>query len=296
MWYILYEIIMSLTTKCTYYKNVVEFQYEGGPLITPGIMAPILELLTNERYTNGNLLNKLRNSGYNSEYYNKNKRHLSAACLSSVQDDLTYTRSDKNHLFHTGYIAFDIDAKDNPYLLTDGDSIKEFIIETIPYTVYIGKSVSNLGYWGLFQILNKDDHYGHYEAMKELFKEHKIAIDKTSDISRLRFIAYDPDAHINDGAKIFNESVISDNTTSTIEEYTRRPTDALFVAACRWVEAKYEIKFKKGSIHNYLLYLYATLRACHISRENILNWVYNNLIEESQVTTNCLEEPKWKAK
>lgn len=274
----------------------MDHTYKGGLLVNPGKIIPIIDILTNERYTNGSLLNDVRLSGYGTDKYDALKKGLSAACISSVQDDLTIDRSDKNHLFHTGYISFDIDAKENPYLLTDGESIRDFIIENIPYTVYIGKSVSNLGYWGLFQILNKDDHYGHYAAMKKLFESHNITIDKTSDISRLRFIAYDPDGYINENAKVFTESLISDDSTMTIDEYERKPSDALFIAACRWVEAKHEIQFQKGSIHNYLLYLYATLRGCHISRQNILNWVYNNLIEEDSVTTNCLDEPKWKKK
>jgi hypothetical protein len=284
-----------LTSKCTFYKNVVEHQYKGGPLVTPGRIAPIIDILTNERYTNGNLLNEVRLSGYKSEQYNTLKKQLSAACLSSVQDDMSVDRSDANHLFHTGYIAFDIDPGDNPYLLTDGESIRDFIIDNIPYIAYLGKSVSNLGYWGLIPILNKDDHYGHYEAMKQLFLGHKIIIDKTSDISRLRFIAYDPDGYINDDAKLFTESIIL--TENFIQdEYERPASNELFLAACRWVEAKYDIQFKKGYIHNYLLYFYATMRACKVARPAILNWVYNNLIEESQVTTNCLDEPKWKDK
>ncbi len=281
-----------LNTKCTFYKNIDEHNWPK--LKHPGKIVPIIDLLTNERYTNGTLLNNIRQSGYKSAFYNENKVKLSAACFSSVQDDLTVDRNDKNHLFHTGFIAFDIDTDKNPYLLTDGESMRDFMIEKIPYIAYLGKSVSNLGYWGLLPILNKDDHYGHYEAMKYLFAAHQIILDKTSDISRLRFLAYDPDHYLNHNAKIFHDSKITEETMSTLDEYERTPTDVLFISACRWVEAKYEIKFQKGCIHNYLLYLYATLRACHISRAQILNWIYNNLIDESQITTNCLDEPKWK--
>lgn len=284
---------MALSTKCTFYKNGIDTKYAGGPLLYPGRLTSISDILTNERYTNGNLLNEVRLTAYGTDKYTKLKKHLSAACISSIQDDLTIPRNDKNHLYHTGYIAFDIDTKQNPYLLTDGEGMRDFIIENVPYVAYIGKSVSNLGYWGLFQILNKDDHYGHYEAMKDLFKSNQIIIDKTSDLSRLRFIAFDPDGYINDNAKVFTDSIIPDEPQNTIGEYERKPSDALFIAGCRWVEAKHEIKFEKGSIHNYLLYFYATMRGCKISRQNILNWIYNNLIEESMVTTNCLDEPKW---
>ena len=284
---------MSLSTKCTFYKNIISHIHKNGPLTTPGNIVPIIDLLTKQGYTNSNLLNDLRNSGYKSDFYNENKASLSAACFSSVQDNLTIDRTDKNHLFHTGYIAFDIDTDKNPYLLTDGESIKEYLIEKIPYIAYIGKSVSNLGYWGLMQILNKEDHYGHYEAMKQLFAANDVILDKTSDISRLRFIAYDPDGHINDNALTFNDSIETEKTIGALDYYERKASHEFYISACRWVEAKYDIKFQQGSIHNYLLYLYATLRGCHVSRENVLNWIYNNLIEEALITTNCLDEPKW---
>lgn len=283
----------NLNSKCTFYKNIAEHKSKGI-LTTPGKIVSIIDLLSVERYTNGTLLNQLRQSGYKSDYYNQFKSGLSAACFSSVQDDLMCDRNDANHLFHTGYIAFDIDTDKNPYLLTDGESIRDYIIEKIPYISYLGKSVSNLGYWGLMPILNKDDHYGHYAAMKDHFKAHDIILDKTSDISRLRFLAYDPDGYINKDAKIFNDSLISENTVTIHDEYERPATNDFFIAACRWIEAKHEIKFQKGSVHNYLLYLYSTLRGCHISRPNILNWIYNNLIDEALITTNCLDEPKWK--
>lgn len=267
--------------------------HKSPHLSTPGKLISIYDLLTNERYTNWRLLNEIRQSGYKSAFYDENKNGLSAACFSSVQDDLTIDRCDKNHLFHTNFISFDIDIGANQYLLTDPEGIKEHLIESIPHISYIGKSVSNIGLWGLIPILNKEDHYSHYEAMKQLFKAHGVEIDKTSDISRLRFIAYDPDGYINEDAKVFTEAIESEKTVGVIEDYERKATDEFFIAACRWVEAKYDIKFQKGAIHNYLLYLYSTLRGCKVSRESALNWIYNNLIEESQVTTNCLDEPKW---
>lgn len=283
----------SLKDKCTFYKSVTERPYKGAKLTYPGKLVSMMDLLTKEGYTNQNLLTQLRLSGYKSEFYNTNKNGLSAACFSSVQSDLTIDRSDANHLFHTGYISFDIDLDKNPYLATDPESIRDFIIDNIPYVAYLGKSVSNIGYWGLIKILDKADHYGHYAAMKELFAKSDIVLDKTSDISRLRFIAYDPDGYINDNPRSFTESIVTETNSNNIEEYERKATDEFFIAACRWVEAKNDIKFEPGAIHNYLLYLYSTLRGCKVSREVALNWIYNNLIEEDKVTTNCLDEPKW---
>ena len=81
-----------LTTNCTFYKNVIDHKYKGGPLSTPGKIVPIIDILTKQGYTNSVLLNTLRQSGYNSQYYKDFKNGLSAVCFSSVQDDLTIDR------------------------------------------------------------------------------------------------------------------------------------------------------------------------------------------------------------
>lgn len=260
-------------------------------LYNTGVNKPLLDILTKDGYTNTTLLNKVRNSGYKSDYYKENKKALSAATFSSVQDDLTVNRSDNNHLFHTGFIAFDIDPDTNPMLLHGGDiELRDYIIDNIPYVCYLGRSVSNIGFWGLFAIQHKDEHYAHYLAMKKYFADKNITIDNTSDISRLRFIAFDPDAHFELNPEIFDLTV-EKTDQPFINKYTRAtPNNDFFIACCKWVEVKHDLKFQPGMIHNYLCSLYSTLRFAHVSREDCLNWIYRNLITEAEVTTNCLDE------
>lgn len=279
---------------CTYYKSVID-RTQSGKLTTSGTILPILDVLTNQRYTNYNLLNDLRNSGYKSDFYLANKKKLSAACFSSIQDDVTIDRCDENHLFHTGFLSFDIDTDKNPSLMNGCEDMVDFIINNLPYIAYLGKSVSNLGLWGLVPILSKDDHYAHYAALVKEFSDRNIYLDKLSDISRLRFLAYDPDAHFELEPQIFEDTLFEIDKPKQIERYERNDvTDNLFMAACKWVEAKHNIKFQPGSIHNYLLYLYSTLRYAHVSRAHCLNWIYNNLIEADKITTNCLDEIEFK--
>ena len=270
--------------KCTFYKDY----------ISPGKIVPLLDTLTKQGYTNSNLLNQLRLNGKESDFYKQNKKNLSVICASSIQDNLTIHHSENNHLFHSGFIQFDIDAAENDVLNYPGgkDELKEYLIDKIPYIAYTGSSVSNKGLWGLFQVMDRDNHYAHYSAMIEYFKGHNINLDtKTKNISSFRFLSYDPDAHIELEPVIFEDLLFSDNNKSGISEYERPDTpDSLFIAACQWVEAKHNYKFQKGYIHNYLVALYAILRHAHVSREKCLNWIYNNLIEERDITTNCLDE------
>ncbi len=275
---------------CSYYKSVIETPIRGRH-------SKILDVLTNERYTNQTLLNELRQSGYKSEFYKKRKKFLPGACFSSVQDNLNIDRSDANHLFHSGFIAFDIDPDDNQSLLHGGyDEMKEFIISNIPFVAYLGASVSGMGLWGLIPIRFNDEHYAHYEAMKQYFKDKNIIIDNTCDISRVRFVCYDPDAHFELQPEIF-EDTLFDSELPILDEYIRKtPSNEFFQVACKWVEVKHDLKFEPGYIHNYLLRLYSTLRAAHVSRQDCLNWIYNNLIEPDKITTNCLDEIKFNKK
>ncbi len=280
---------------CTFYKSVVDFTPDKK-LSTPGKNVPIIDILSKQGYTNSKLLNEIRLSGHHSELYDKKKKQLSAACFSSVQDDLSITRSDNNNLFHTGFISFDIDIDKNPSLLLPNVSaeMKEFIINEIPYVAYLGTSVSNIGLWGLIPIAYKEEHYSHFRSIVKYFNDRGIYMDAPlSDISRVRFIAYDPDAHFELNPRIYTDTIETQDEIFK-SHYTRADvtssSDEFFQAACKWVEMKHGLKFEQGSIHNYLLRLYSMLRYAHVGREAILQWIFKNLIPQEKITTNCLDE------
>lgn len=278
--------------KCTFYKSVVDFKSDRKTLVTPGKIVSILDVLSKEGYTNFNLLNELRASGYKSKFYDDNKRGLSAALFSSVQDDLTITRSDKNNLYHTGFLTFDIDPDQNQSLFTKGGTLEmfEFLMD-IPEIAYLGRSVSGIGLWGLIPIDNPEDHYGQFRAMVSFFKEMNINVDSPlRDISRVRFIAFDPDAYFNFEAKRFERT--EDVAEEISSDRRIRPphliNDELFWGAVKWVELKYTINFQQGSRHNFLLCLYGTLYSCGIPEQQIKDWIYEHLIPESDIQSNCL--------
>lgn len=279
---------------CSYYQDILNS--ENGILKIPGRNVSILDLLSKQGYSNTKQLNYTRLQPYDSKEYKESKKLLPAACFSSVQTDLTINRSDRNHLFHTGFIAFDIDISNNPSLAHPGiaDEMKEFIINEIPFVAYLGRSVSNIALWGLVPIAYKDEHYAHFRALVKYFEDRNIYMDKPLyDISRLRFIAYDPDAHFELNPQVFTDTL--ESTGQVFANYYERKdvtidSDEFFRAACRWIEMKHNVKFEKGQIHNYLIRLYAVLRFAHVNREIILAWIYKNLIPADQITTNCLDE------
>lgn len=277
--------------KCTFYKH-----YDG----TGARTVDVLELLTNERYTNFKLLTELRKHGYGTPYYDNNKRNLSGACFSSVQDDLTIARAEENHLFHSGFIAFDIDAKSNTKLMDKWEAkyIWDTIVSEIPYVAYLGKSVSGMGLWGLIPIQFTEDHNSHYLAMITLFKQYNIVLDSiVSNVANFRFLSYDPDAHFELEPEIFN--LLEQEPEKTVygdQKCRTTPNNEFFEIACMWTTAKHGCKFEPGARHMFLTYLYATLRYARVSREDCLSWIYDNLIPESEIHSNCLDEIDIKSK
>lgn len=274
---------------CTFYKT-------GRS--KDGKNVPILDLLTEERYTNSNLINKLRNSGYGSPVYKMEKINLSCATFSSVQRNLTEYHSESNHLMHTGFIQFDIDAAENERLKYPGEKeeMRNEILNAFDFIAYIGSSVSNLGLWGLIPIMYPNRHEQQYRAMLKDFMELGIVLDqKTKNKASYRFISFDPDAEIVLDARRYDKIDVEDiSNKQSIIKNDNRPkrvikNDDIFIAACKWVEAKHEIKFVTGSKHNYLVYLCACLISARVSYEDATRWIYDNLIPENEVTTNCIE-------
>lgn len=273
---------------CTYYKHRAAH----------GINRPILDILSKEGYTNNTLLNQVRSYAYGSDEYKKQKSNLSCATFSSIQKDLTIYHCEENHLMHTQFIQFDLDVNDNPYLAISGgrEEIMNLIISKSPWVCYMGASISGIGLWGLVAIENGNRHTQQYDAFSTHLRTLELVPDiKTKNVASFRFLSYDPDGYFDlnaikfDGYEIGNHLTDYENTSNY---YTRKnPSDELFMAACRWVEAKHNLTFTKGNIHNYIVSLCGCLISAHVSRDDAEGWIYRNLITQEEITTNCIKQP-----
>lgn len=116
----------------------------------------------------------------------------------------TFTeRTDTGLVEHSGMIALDIDK------LSD-DSIEQARTKCIgdPHTVSVFRSVSGNGLCVIFRIpkaADKDEHIRIWQAIDSYMKEkHGILIDTAAkNVSRLRFVSYDPDIYVNENAAEF---------------------------------------------------------------------------------------------
>ena len=115
----------------------------------------------------------------------------------------------KDLTYHSGYICIDIDAKDNKDL-EDFAMLKEKI-KAIPYVMYCAKSCGGEGYMCLIPIDDPTEHRQYFRTLQHAFAKANIQIDKSCiDVSRKRFVTYDPQPYINTGAMVF--SVIEPET------------------------------------------------------------------------------------
>lgn len=106
---------------------------------------------------------------------------------------------------YNNIIVFDIDEKDNNTL--DFSNLKE-TIKKDPHTLYISDSVSGRGLYGYFiGNGNIEDYEYQFKAMQNYFKaKYNIIIDGAAkDITRLRFVSYDPNDYWNLYAEPFTQ-------------------------------------------------------------------------------------------
>lgn len=105
---------------------------------------------------------------------------------------------------HSCLMQFDIDPKENPLLSLQTAPHFRAQISNFPQVAYCALSASGAGVWGVVPIAHPDQHKAHFEALKADFAGWGIAIDAAcSNVDRLRFYSYDPEAYFNTEATIY---------------------------------------------------------------------------------------------
>lgn len=125
------------------------------------------------------------------------KKGLWAITPSAVCDG---GRKSANIVSHTGLMSFDLDKLvDHPL------NVYMSVLAEIDYILYLGRSASGNGLWGLTRIAYPDKHASHFDAMAQCFARIGIEIDPAPRaVNSLRFLAYDAEAHWNLNAKTFD--------------------------------------------------------------------------------------------
>jgi hypothetical protein len=102
---------------------------------------------------------------------------------------------------HSNRLIIDIDMKDNPILLEKFNEIRKQLIAD-KYTCFLFTSCRGNGMAGGVKI-DGAKHTETFQYLEHYYREkHGLTIDKgCKDVTRLRYISYDPDLYLNDSAE-----------------------------------------------------------------------------------------------
>ena len=127
-------------------------------------------------------------------------RTLFAATISGVFTPGTQLANDPNFK-HSGIVCIDIDGKDNPGKTT-GEMMEH--LRKMDCVLYASRSATHTGVFAFIPISEPDRHTEHCLALSRLFADMGITLDEScKDITRLRYMSYDPEAFYRPDAVIF---------------------------------------------------------------------------------------------
>jgi hypothetical protein len=129
-------------------------------------------------------------------------------------------RNSKGLQAHSGIIAIDIDAQDNP------DGIPKDELAADIYTHALHHSIGGDGLV-IYVRIDPDRHLDAFLGIEEYYlNTYKISIDQScKDTSRLRYISWDTDLVYNEKSKIFKQYIAAKNVAPTNRVYTQQISD-----------------------------------------------------------------------
>ncbi len=176
-------------TKISYYKNVED---------NVGTEISLHDFLFCDKYKE--LIEHIR-SITDEELQKSLKKQLPLATISGT---FAPTRKAENLVAHSNLLCIDIDKKDNMGVTWFDDLKHEW--RNIPHILYAGRSIRGKGWFAIFRIAYPDKHKAQFEALQRDFASSGLVIDKScKDVSRMRFISYDPEPYVNEAATIYNK-------------------------------------------------------------------------------------------
>lgn len=120
---------------------------------------------------------------------------------------------------HSGFIGLDLDFKDNTRIKNFA-SLKK-MIHALPWVAYCGLSCRGQGFLIVVPIADPSKHREYYRALEADFRRCGLIVDKScKDVSRFRFVSYDPDPYVNTGARPYSY-------TLPVREYISREVESV---------------------------------------------------------------------
>ena len=176
-------------TKISYYRNVED---------NVGTEISLHDFLFNDQYKEQ--IEHIRSIS-DEDVQKSLKKQLPLATISGTFAPI---RKAENLVAHSNLLCIDIDKKDNMGVTWFDDLKHEW--RNIPQILYAGRSIRGKGWFAIFRIAYPDKHKAQFEALQRDFLSSGLVIDNAcKDVSRMRFISYDPEPYVNEGATLYNK-------------------------------------------------------------------------------------------
>jgi len=220
--------------------------YPNITVTKQGKEAPILHVLEDIRKgTYKDIVNKVRALEYGSKPYKAMKKQAPYFTASGTFEP----RNDEGLKVHSGLIAIDIDNQG------EVNELKALVC-CDPFVVSAFTSIGGKGLCILVKI-DPDKHKKSFAALKAYYlSRYDLEADKTQDISRPRFVSYDPDIYINPDAIIFepDQVKVKEATPAEVGQISHTWTDDEQIDFAERLTKKHHT-YQVGNRHNYILQL-----------------------------------------
>ena len=240
-------------------------------------------ILFSEFHKNWGDLYELKNLDAGATDYKERKNALKSKLMAFTPAALLENR--KTVLQATGLMQLDFDNVAE----YDIEELKQAIFK-LPFVAFAGRSCSGNA---LYVLVNIADVARLPEAAEHCFKTFesygiKCDTSKARNFNDMRFVSYDCNMLIRDEPDALHVPVKKPIPVKRSKVPASDDFNA-FEYAFKKVEQKYG-SFTPGNRHNFLFTLCCTLRGLNIQRQDAEQWIYENLIQQSEIRTNCIKK------
>lgn len=121
---------------------------------------------------------------------------------------------------HSGFIALDIDKKDN--LSIDNFADLKNQCKYIPWVSYCGYSSRGEGFFLILPIADPSKHQAYFDCLEKVFKHFGVTLDpQCGNVNRFRYASYDSEPYINENAIAFDYVLPSKSEPRTPNTHQR---------------------------------------------------------------------------
>lgn len=196
-------------------------------------------------------------------------------------------RSEGGLIEHSGFAAIDFDAIDDVIGAKD-------VLKSDPYTYSVFLSRSAHGLCALVKI-PPENHKLSFKSLEKYYQDcYGLEIDYLADVSRPRFVSFDPEIYINEDSDIYTD--IEKPKPAQPVNYSpppvsneKKPMNEIFFMACEWVESK-GLHFQEGSRHKYVYQLACICNRLNISQSECENFVFASFPHFRQHPSNAISD------